>query len=69
MTCPNCQGADSSVFDVQCIDCGVRLVKQSRSSADPKLARRLQEQKLAHIEHLAGPKMKQAVLAKLKEGA
>lgn len=66
MTCPNCEGADSSTFELTCISCGVRLVKQSGSGADPKLAVRLQKQKLAHIEHCAGPKVAQEVFARLK---
>lgn len=69
MKCPYCEGADSSTVDLQCIACGVRLVKQSGSVANPKLAVRLQKQKLAHIEHCAGPKIAQEVFASLKAQA
>lgn len=66
MACPSCTGADSSIFELTCIDCGVRLVKSARSAADPKTAKRMQNGHLAHIEHCAGAKVKEQVVARLR---
>ncbi|GAA4321877.1 hypothetical protein GCM10023144_01430 [Pigmentiphaga soli] len=66
MTCTRCT---PSTFDLACVDCGVRLIQSARSAGDPKTARRQQEAHLAHIEHLAGREVRDAVVARLREGA
>lgn len=64
MACANC--TESSIYDMACQPCRVRLVKSCRSTKTPRIARQQQEGMLACIERMAGPAAREATINELK---
>ncbi len=65
MTCP----LQSSIYDVFCQACRVRMVRSCRSTSAPRVARKQQEGMFAYIERRAGRDAKEMTINELRGGA